>query len=236
MSGHHHGPPVAPAVAPLIALDAPPPGVPAPPAVSSWRLLATLFIAGALAGTFVVGVYKVTLPSIQRYAAARLDGAVREVLRAPVRWDTLYLVNDRLTRAAPGTDDGHESTRAFVGFDAQGKRTGVAVQAAEPGFQAELTLMIGFDPSDGTIIGYTVLDQKETPGLGDKIERDTAFVHQFAGKVAPLAGSRTATTDRSKVQTITGATISSRAVLRIINNAVAAWRPRLQAFERGGGT
>jgi electron transport complex protein RnfG len=203
--------------------------------VSSWRLLATLFIAGALSGVLVVAVYRVTLPRVQRYAAARLDGAVREVLKAPARWDTLYLVGEQLSRTPPSGAGGADLPKAYVGFDASGKRSGVAVQAAEPGFQEELTLMIGFDPSSGAITGYTVLDQKETPGLGDKIERDTAFVAQFAGKIAPLKGARVPSADVSTVQTITGATISSRAVIRIINNAVARWTPLVQAFDRGGG-
>jgi electron transport complex protein RnfG len=80
-----------------------------------------------------------------------------------------------------------------------------------------------------------VLDQKETPGLGDKIERDSAFGGQFAGRVAPLRGVKDrAGKPPSEVQTITGATISSRAVIRIINNAVARWRPLIDAWDRGG--
>ena len=51
---------------------------------------------------------------------------------------------------------------------------------------------------------------------------------------APLTGTKAATTDPSTVQTITGATISSRAVIKIINDAVALWQPRLAAFDAGG--
>ena len=95
--------------------------------------------------------------------------------------------------------------------------------------------MVGFDPATRAVTGYYVLDQKETPGLGDKIERDTVFVAQFRGKVTPIKGVKTSTADASKVQTITGATISSRAVIRIINNAVALWQPRVQRFDMEGG-
>jgi electron transport complex protein RnfG len=203
--------------------------------VSSWKLLATLAIAGAMAGTLVVLVYQVTLPSIQKYAGAKIEGAVREVLRTPARWDTLYLVGDKLGRTPPKGKDIREATKVFVGVDANGKRTGVAVEAAEPGFQEELRLMVGFDPATNAVTGYTVLDQKETPGLGDKIERDTSFGAQFRGKLTPIKGTKTARSDASTVQTITGATISSRAVIRIINNAVALWQPRVRAFDQGGG-
>ena len=201
----------------------------------AWRLLVTLAIAGALSGWLVVSVYKVTLPAVQTHAAEQMRAAVREVLKAPARWDTLYLVNGALTRTATAGADQADLPKAFVGFDATGKRLGVAITAAEPGFQELVNLMIGFDPQSGALIGYKVLDQKETPGLGDKIEKDTAFGTQFAGRVPPLQRVKgRAGKPPSEVQTITGATISSRAVIRIINNAVAKWRPLFEAWDRGG--
>ena len=205
------------------------------PEVSSWKLLATLAIAGAAAGLLVVAVYKATLPTIEKYEAAKVEGAVREVLKAPARWDTLYLQKGVLTKTpAPGADRKGLPT-AYVGYDAAGKKLGAAVTAQEPGFQEEVRLMIGFEPSSGTLIGFKVLAEKETPGLGDKIERDTSFGSQFPGRIAPLRSVKTRNaTDSSQVQTITGATISSRAVIRIINHAVERWQPLLAAYEKAG--
>jgi Na+-translocating ferredoxin:NAD+ oxidoreductase subunit G len=201
----------------------------------AWKLLATLAVAGAAAGWLVVMVYNITLPAIQKHAGEQVDGAVREVLKAPVRWDTLYLIGNAVTATPPAGSNIRELTKAFVGFDAAGARIGVAVVAAEPGFQELLTLMIGFDPSTGALTGYKVLDQKETPGLGDKVEVDKSFGAQFAGRIVPLKGVKTLVAGNpSQVQTITGATISSRAVIRIINDAVAKWRPLLEAHDRGG--
>ncbi len=213
-------------------------GAPATPApqkgTPAWRLLVTLAIAGALSGWLVATVYDITLPAVKRYASARLEGAVREVLHAPVRWDTLYLVHDSLTRTAPAGDL-DQAPKAYVGYDADGHRLGVAITAAEPGFQELVTLMIGFDPATGALIGFTVVEQKETPGLGDKIERDSTFTGQFRGRVPPLTGVKGhAGTTPSEVQTITGATISSRAVIRIINHAIERWRPLLDTWDRGG--
>ena len=231
MTAHaHHAPPSVPSVT-----VTPPPSAKAPE-VSSWKLLATLALAGAAAGLLVVEVYRATLPTIERYEAAKVDGAVREVLRAPARWDTLYLLNGALSKS-PGAGDRKSLPRAYVGYDAGGRRMGAAVTAQEPGFQEEVLLMIGFEPSSGTLIGFKVLDEKETPGLGDKIERDTAFGAQFAGRVAPLKGVKARNAgDASQVQTITGATISSRAVIRIINHAIERWQPLLVAYQKGGTT
>ena len=84
MSPHaHHGPPSAPS-----AVAVTPPATAKAPEVSSWKLLATLAIGGAAAGLLVVAVYKATLPTIEQYAAAKEATAVREVLKAPARWDS----------------------------------------------------------------------------------------------------------------------------------------------------
>jgi electron transport complex protein RnfG len=228
---------VAPHCAPPAASTdsvAPPESVKAPE-VSSWRLLATLGIAGAAAGLLVVAVYRATLPTIERYAAQKEAGAVREVLAAPARWDTLYLVKGALTKSV-SADERKTLPHVYLGFDASGKPTGAAITAQEPGFQEEVLLMIGFEPASGRLIGFKVLEQKETPGLGDKIERDSSFGAQFAGRIAPLTGVKgRAPAGEHEVQTITGATISSRAVIRIIDHAIEKWQPLLAAYERRGG-
>ncbi|HTL04882.1 MAG TPA: FMN-binding protein [Gemmatimonadales bacterium] len=229
MSGHaHHGPPAAPGSG-----SAPPEGVERK-SVASWRLLLTLAVAGGASGLLVVLVYLITRPAIERFAGQREESAVREVLKAPVRWDTLYLVSGALMTAPPAGVERSGLERAYLGRDGDGKQIGVAITAKEPGFQEELELMIGFDPATGALSGMKVLDQKETPGLGDKIERDSGFTGQFPGRATPLVGVKgTPGSAPDKVQTITGATISSRAVIRIINHAVARWRPLVEAYARG---
>ena len=219
-AAHHHGAPAA---------NAPSASTPA------WRLLVTLALGGAFAGALVAKVYEKTLPAIQRAADAKIAGAVHEVLGAPARLDTLYLVGDKLSRTPPPGVELRAVAKAFVGFDDKGTRIGVAVEAAEPGFVDEVRLMVGFNPATRALTGYVMLGQKETPGLGDKVEKDTVFVGRFRGKVTPIKGTKNSTTDASTVQTITGATISSRAVIKIINDAVALWQPRLTAFEKEGG-
>ena len=209
-----------------------PAGLPPEEVVPASRLLVTLAFGGAFAGLLVATVYEKTLPSIQRYADSRIAGAVNDVLGSPARLETLYLVGDALSRTAPAGVELRDVTKAYVGYDAQGNRLGVAVEAAEPGFADDVRLLVGFDPVTHALTGYAVLSQKETPGLGDKIEKDLSFVARFKGKVTPVKGTKATTADASTVQTITGATISSRAVIQIINNAVALWQPRLMAFDK----
>ena len=117
-------------------------------------------------------------------------------------------------------------------YDANGERIGFAVAVAEPGFQDIVRLIFGYDRSGREVLGMKVLESKETPGLGDKIEKDTAFVHQFEGSLAPLIGvkPRDATGDLHEIDMITGATISSRTVIRIINNAVDRLGPLMDTY------
>ena len=220
MTGHVH-PQASPAA----------PGAAKTPAL---RLLVTLALAGAGSGLLVVSVYRITLPAVERYAGQRVEAAVREVLKAPARWDTLYLVKGTLTTTAPAGVDPRELPRAYLGRDGEGRAVGAAVTAQEPGFQEELQLMVGFDPASGALIGIKLLEQKETPGLGDKIE-DSSFTGQFRGRVPPLKGVKASRGSPGEVQTITGATISSRAVIRIVNHAIERWRPLLQAYQPKSG-
>jgi electron transport complex protein RnfG len=215
---------------------APPPAV---PEVAPWRLFATLGVAGAAAGLLIVVVWSLTQPTIQRNKAERLRLAVTEVLRAPARFDTLYVVDGVLRAAGPagaGAGAGRGTPeQVYVGYAADGRRTGFAIDAAEPGFADVVRLIFGYDPSERRVLGLKVLENKETPGLGDKIERDTAFVSQFAGAATPLRGVKPdrATGDPAEIDMITGATISSRAVVRIVNHAIDRLDPMIQAYLAG---
>ena len=71
-----------------------------------------------------------------------------------------------------------------------------------------------------------VLESRETPGLGDKIYKDMDFVGEFKSlAVEPeiVAVKKGTKTSPNQVDAITGATISSKAIVRIINEAHSAW-------------
>ena len=199
--------------------------------VPSWRLLALMTSAGAIAGALIATVYQLTLPRIERHKSEVERAAVLEVLKAPASFDTLYLVNGGLVKTLPaGTEaKGHE--KVYLGRDASGKRVGFAVSGTENGFQDPITVMFGYDAATRTVIAMKVISNKETPGLGDKIVKDTTFVNEFAAAAAPLAGVKRGTgTTPNDVEMITGATISSRAVIRIINEAIARWQPLIDSY------
>jgi electron transport complex protein RnfG len=207
--------------------QAAPPG--AAPDVAAARLFATLGVAGALAGLLIVLSWQLTQPTITRNKAARLRAAVEEVLAGPERFDTLYVVAGALTETPPA--DGTPE-QVYVGYAGDGRVVGFAIDAAQPGFADVVRLIFGYDPARRQLLGIKVLENKETPGLGDKIEKDTAFVGQFTEAATPLRGVKVgrATGDPHEIDMITGATISSRVVIRIVNDALERFDPLIGAW------
>ncbi len=107
--------------------------------------------------------------------------------------------------------------------DAQGTDLGAAVESTTGGFGGNLKVLVGFDP-DGKILGYTLLEHAETPGLGAKADKwfQKGEKGDIIGKspAEPLTVSK----DGGQVDAITASTITSRAFLLAVNNAYNAYK------------
>jgi len=199
--------------------------------VSTLRLVATLAIAGALAGLLIVMVNLHTKPIIDVYRAEQLRLAVYEVLPGVTNYRTLYRVDDTLVSEVPAGAKASDFRQAYVGYDDDGDLVGVAVSRGESGFADVVLVIFGFEPDTGIVLGKKVLESKETPGLGDKIFKDLDFVQQFFDRPqTPLKAIKAGTGKGlpGEIDAITGATISSKVVVSIINNGVAEWQPLLE--------
>ncbi|MCK4999455.1 MAG: FMN-binding protein [Anaerohalosphaera sp.] len=118
---------------------------------------------------------------------------------------------------------------------ATGETFGWAFIAVGSGFADKIKLVVTTDIKCEKILGYGVLFSNETPGFGDKIKRDD-FKQQFVG--APV-GQLTLTKipkkeenkdkDRDKIVAITGATVSSKAVVEIFNNVIPQVKAELES-------
>lgn len=194
---------------------------------SAARLIATLGVAGLLSGLIIVTAFEATLPTITAYKARVLQEAVFKVLPGTVSLQRLAYRDGRLVpieREAKGEE------MVLGGYDGEGRLIGYAIPGAGPGFQDIIRLLFGYRPEAGQVVGMEILESRETPGLGDKIYKDAAFVANFQSLsidpeiVTVKKGTRSAP---NEIDAITGATISSKAVARIINEAAVRWRPRL---------
>jgi electron transport complex protein RnfG len=191
------------------------------------RLVATLALAGLLSGLIIVTAFEATQPTIAAHQARVLRRAVLQVLPGATHSQRLAWRGQRLVAAedaAPGEQ------AIFAGRDAAGALVGYAIPAAGPGFQDTISLLYGYRPGPGRICGLRILESRETPGLGDKIYKDPQFRANFQDLAvhpeirAVKHGTKSAP---NQVDAITGATISSKAVVRILNQANALWLPRL---------
>ena len=107
--------------------------------------------------------------------------------------------------------------------DAQGQDLGAAVESTTMGFGGDLKVLVGFNP-EGQILGYTLLEHAETPGLGAKA--DQWFQKGQKGDIIgkdpkePLTVSK----DGGQVAAITASTITSRDFLKAVNQAYNAYK------------
>jgi len=200
------------------------------------RLVLTLAVAGLLSGLTIVGAYRLTLPRIQANQAEALRRAVFEVLPGAERMERLVWRPGRAGEGGGALVPAGEGTAAaepsvYAGFGAGGRFLGYAIPAAGAGFQDTISLLYGYDPAGDRIVGMQVLESRETPGLGDRIYKDEAFVAQFRDlAVAPrLELVKEAPTAPNQVDAITGATISSAAVVTILQSANEQWLERLRS-------
>jgi electron transport complex protein RnfG len=89
------------------------------------------------------------------------------------------------------------------------------------GFQDKISIVAASDPSISSLLGIEVLEQKETPGLGDNMKKDY-FQDQFRGlsvlKAIGFVKNRKPDPNSNDIQAISAATISTTKLLAIIND------------------
>ena len=91
--------------------------------------------------------------------------------------------------------------------------TGFVIQTVAYGYAGDITMLVGVS-NEGTVTGLVVRDLSETYGLGANALTDTAFLEQFLGTSGDAEIG-------NNVDAMTGATVSSKAVARAVNAAVA---------------
>lgn len=194
---------------------------------SSTRLISTLAIAGLISGVAIVAVYEATLQTITDNKARELKEAVFKVLPGVSEMKKFQLDTDGLRfRSEKGKDE----NTLYGGYNQQGEFVGYALPSAGPGFQDTIGILYGYIPELRKVVGMEILESRETPGLGDKIYKDLSFVSNFDNLaidpeiVTVKKGMRN---KPNEVDAITGATISSKAVVRIINEGNERWLNRL---------
>lgn len=209
---------------------------PAPP--SAWHMYRAMVGVGVFCGLLIVSVFQVTRPIIEHNKAEALKKAIFHVLPDASTSTTYRLDDAGGFQVLEGEGIGEQLV--YAGYDDQQELVGLAVQAQGMGYQDVIGLIYGYSFAEDAIVGIQVLESKETPGLGDKIETDPAFLQNFerldvsladdlselANPIVPVKHGEK--THPWEVDGITGATISSVAIADILNRSAQYWTPRIR--------
>ncbi|MEX2442510.1 MAG: RnfABCDGE type electron transport complex subunit G [Alkalispirochaeta sp.] len=116
-----------------------------------------------------------------------------------------------------------DGTTVYRAQSDNGELLGYAVRVTTTGYGGEIQLLVGLTPDSETIRGIQVVEHIETPGLGGRITED-AFGEQFKGLDATrditYVKNAERNEDDNEIEAISGATISSSAVVSGINNVL----------------
>lgn len=194
---------------------------------SSLRLVATLAIAGLISGVAIIGIYEATLDTITANKARELREAVFKVLPGVELMQKFIYKGNKLIAT---NEQEQGELPIYGGYDSEGKFIGYAIPGEGPGFQDTIKILYGYKADTRKIVGMEVLVSRETPGLGDKIYKDASFVANFADlSVEPeiIAVKKGKKSAPNEIDAITGATISSKAIVKIINQTNQIWLSNL---------
>lgn len=134
------------------------------------------------------------------------------------------LLNDRLdlTPDEIQTLNAKESSQVYV-IRSEGRVTGFIFPAIAPdGYSGDISILAGLNLS-GELLGVRVIEHKETPGLGDKVDlKKSNWILDFAGKSLsnPSIDSWAVTKDGGDFDSFTGATITPRSMVRRIRSVL----------------
>ncbi|MDR0969591.1 MAG: RnfABCDGE type electron transport complex subunit G [Lentimicrobiaceae bacterium] len=182
---------------------------------SFFNMVSTLLIVTLTAGITLGAVFILTEDPIEKAKKQKQEKAIKAVL------DDFDRIESKNIKSAYDENQDLVFNVAYKGD----QFVGVAIETfTNNGFGGTIKLMIGLSP-DGTINNISVLEHKETPGLGDKMEKSKSdWSEQFNGKKGKVALKK----NGGEIDAITAATISSNAFIDAVNRAI-------ETFEQNKG-
>lgn len=165
------------------------------------KMVLTLMIVTGVSAVVLGFVEQITREPIRLAKEAKLKAALNEVLPEFEEVKTFKV-------KASDVEDSLVFHQGLKG----GEVVGTAIETfTNQGFSGRFDIIVGFE-KDGTIVNTAVLEHKETPGLGDKMDAgvDPKFPNQFKN-VHPDEINMAVTKDGGDIDAITASTITSRA-------------------------
>jgi electron transport complex protein RnfG len=203
-----------------------------------WHMYRAMVGIGLACGLLIVTVFLVTQPIIRHNRAEALQRAIFGVLPDARTSATFRLVADDRFEIMNG--DAGDAQLVHAGYDEQQQLVGLAVEAQGMGYQDTIHVLYGYSFHRDAIVGIRVLESRETPGLGDRIETDEEFLANFEQLDVTLSPDQSEILNPIEpvkhgekkhawqVDGITGATISSVAIAQILSRSSSFWIPRIR--------
>jgi Na+-translocating ferredoxin:NAD+ oxidoreductase subunit G len=211
--------------------------LPLPQTTPPFVMIRALGLIAAICGVIIVSAYQGTFDAVQENKRIAVERAVFKVIPAAKSIAEYWaLSNGQIEKVGAGKTAPAGAIKFFAGHDEHDKLAGIAAEGAAKGYADTVRILFAYDPDQQTITGFGIVSSRETPGIGDKIVTDKAFLANFpldakTGKDT-LANEIRAVKNGSKanpweVDAIAGATITSRAVAKAINETAQILVPRL---------
>lgn len=185
-----------------------------------WRILTFVVIMGTASATLLVAVNSFTQPLILRNVEIKLKSSVLSVLEIPYDEDNIFTVFDeRVKLKRIGAHIFYTSGDGSVAFEFRG-----------PGLWGPISGIISLEKDFATIRRLSITHQEETPGLGGRIAEDN-YLRQFKNKkILPqlIFVPEGRSSKDNEVDAITGATGSSRAFEKLLNESIKEYTALLK--------
>ena len=187
----------------------------------SWLLLVMSFLFGLL----IAVADAAWSAKIEQNKAAKLRGLMAGLISDANSFE-IAIQDANL----PGDKGRMIKTNIYKALDKQGDCAGFSFIAVGAGFADKIELVVATDARCEKLLGFNVLSSNETPGFGDKMKNDS-FRNQFkdapADKLSLVKIGDTGKID-NEIVAISGATVTSTAVINIFNKSVVSAKEQLQ--------
>jgi electron transport complex protein RnfG len=189
----------------------------------SVKMVIKLFIITAVAALALGVTHAVTQEPIRQQNEQAAIESRKAVLPDGEQFNTVDI--SQYQNEYPGIVEVYEGRAGDTGV-------GYVFKIVSKGYGGDMELYVGISASEAKLTGITVVNHSETPGLGAKAA-DPEYLEQFIGKPVenPLNAVNGEPTKDEEVEAITGATITSKAIIEGINDAITLYN---QVLKDGG--
>lgn len=202
------------------------------------KMILTMVLVASICGVLIVGAFESTKAPIAENKRIMVERAVFKVLPGAATMREYAATAAGIQPMADGTVP-PGGIKFYAAYDKSGALKGIAAEAASKGYADMVRLLYGYDVKCQCIIGISVVSMRETPGIGDRIITDQTFLKNFEALDVRVNTELTALANEVKtvkhgtksdpwqIDAIAGATITSKAVGRGINESAQKLLPKL---------